>query len=157
MHGEIADLEPITAEEFLRRSKQPENKFASLVYVGENFSSRNPTRNQWHQLAQDAGVTVHQGFKDLDYRSLQAEPVHLISFEHARGLDFNAQHGISLLIAAPLPHERALQQLMGRVGRYGQPCTRHIIADLPSGCLNKKLLDHHGSIVKRYDRLVNKQ
>ena len=123
------------------------------MYVGDGRTAR----DHWQNLARDAGLTDKPSFKDGDYRNLQADPVHLIKFEHTRGLDFNAEHGISLLIAAPLAHERALQQLMGRVGRYGQPCTRHILADLPNGCLNKKLLDLHGSIVKRYDRLVNRQ
>ena len=123
------------------------------MYVGDSTG----VRNHWLELARGQRLSVHQAFKDADYRSLQAKPVHLIKFEHARGLDFNAEHGISLLIAAPLPHERALQQLMGRVGRYGQPCTRFILAGLPNSSLNKKLLDHHESIVKRYDRLVGSQ
>ena len=152
VHGKVGDLLRITAEEFLTRHKRPENKYACLVYIGDAPS----VRNEWKNLARDAGLTSNQSFKDADYRNLRTDTVHLIKFEHTRGLDFNSEHGISLLIAAPLPHERALEQLMGRVGRYGQPCTRHILAGLDS-CLNKKLLDHHEDVVKRYDRLVAKQ
>ena len=152
VHGRVADLLPITAEEFLTRNKRPENKYACLVYIGDAPA----VRNEWKNLARDAGLPTNGTFKDADYRNLQTGTVHLIKFEHTRGLDFNSEHGISLLIAAPLPHERALEQLMGRVGRYGQPCTRHILAGLDS-CLNRKLLDHHQDVVKRYDRLVARQ
>lgn len=41
-------------------------------------------------------------------------------------MDFRAAPGcgIDLLIATQLPNERALVQLLGRVGRYGQECSR---------------------------------
>ena len=41
-------------------------------------------------------------------------------------MDFRAEagHGIDLLVTAQLNNDRALVQLLGRVGRYGQDCGR---------------------------------
>ena len=52
------------------------------------------------------------------YRDLKESVVYLLKPDQIRGTDFGATKAISLLIAAPVAHERALQQLLGRVGRY---------------------------------------
>ena len=44
-----------------------------------------------------------------------------------RGVDYRAKSdtvGIALLIMSPMPSERALIQLFGRVGRYYERCKR---------------------------------
>ena len=47
-------------------------------------------------------------------------------------MDFRAEagHGIDLLITVQLPNDRALVQLLGRVGRYGQDCGRWKLAEV---------------------------
>ena len=52
-----------------------------------------------------------------------------IDQRHARGIDFRAatEDGISLLITCPVNSDRALVQLLGRVGRYGQRCSRFLL------------------------------
>ena len=47
-------------------------------------------------------------------------------------MDFRAEagHGIDLLITYQLPNDRALVQLLGRVGRYGQECGRWKLAEV---------------------------
>ena len=48
-----------------------------------------------------------------------------------RGMDYKApEHGIALLIANALSSERLLDQALGRVGRYGEPCDRYKLGDL---------------------------
>ena len=46
-------------------------------------------------------------------------------------MDYKApEHGIALLIANALSSERLLDQALGRVGRYGEPCDRYKLGDL---------------------------
>ena len=63
------------------------------------------------------------------YRQLQPDTVTVIDQRHSRGIDFRAatEDGISLLVASQLPNQRALKQLLGRVGRYGQRCSRYLL------------------------------
>ena len=71
-------------------------------------------------------------FDPATYRQLEAGTVMIIEARHGRGLDFRAMEGgsIDLLVAAQLPHQRALVQLLGRVGRYGQACGRFKLTGL---------------------------
>ena len=65
-------------------------------------------------------------FDSQTYRKLAPNTVTYINKFQARGVDFRAVagRGIDLLITCQLPNDRALVQLMGRVGRYGQECSR---------------------------------
>ena len=60
-------------------------------------------------------------FNPKTYRYMAPNTVTFINAKHARGVDFRAKtgHGIELFAMCQLPNDRALIQLMGRVGRYG--------------------------------------
>ena len=47
-----------------------------------------------------------------------------------RGLDYRAECGIALLIAAPLDNDRAFMQALGRTGRMDDHCKRFVIKGL---------------------------
>ena len=78
-------------------------------------------------------LTVTKFNETLEYRSLEPKTVTLISDQQARGLDFMSAdgNGIDLLIAGQVNHLRALEQLFGRVGRSGEPCTLSILDSVP--------------------------
>ena len=47
----------------------------------------------------------------------------------ARGVDYRAAertHGIALLVMSASKSKRAYEQLLGRVGRYREPCLRYV-------------------------------
>ena len=71
-------------------------------------------------------------FDPKTYRDLAPNTVTLIEAKQARGVDFRAAPGcgIDLLITCQLPNDRALVQVMGRVGRYGQECSRWKLAEV---------------------------
>ena len=53
--------------------------------------------------------------------------------ELTRGVDYRAAsgtRGIALLVMSASPNERAYLQLLGRVGRYREPCKRFIWDEL---------------------------
>ena len=58
------------------------------------------------------------------FRNLQKKHVYLLNSDGARGIDFSAEDGIDLFVMVSSPNLRAYQQLLGRVGRYNQPCSR---------------------------------
>ena len=63
-------------------------------------------------------------------KQLTSNDVYLITEpELARGVDYRAAsgtHGISLLVMSASKSDRAYVQLLGRVGRYGEPCQRFV-------------------------------
>ena len=111
------DLPSISWENFMA-PKRSNN--ARLVYVArfERIPSRYKDGLQ--------KPFVYTPFDPKKYRQLAPNTVTVIGWRQARGVDFRAVQGcgIDLLITCQLPNERALVQLMGRVGRYGQECTR---------------------------------
>ena len=60
-------------------------------------------------------------------RSLRREVVIITDLDLVRGVDYKTidGRGLELLIARPLPSQRELKQLKGRVGRYGEACARY--------------------------------
>ena len=64
-------------------------------------------------------------------------------------MDFRAEagHGIDLLITIQLPNDRSLVQLLGRVGRYGQDCSRWKLAEVET------LVNEKAARKLRYDIL----
>ena len=84
------------------------------------------------------------------YRNLQKHSVYVIKSDGARGIDFSAEDGIDLMVMAPSPNIRAYQQLLGRVGRYNQPCFRAILkgASMVDEDAERKL---NGEIARRTD------
>ena len=66
-------------------------------------------------------------------RALTKRQLLIISdLELVRGVDYRSGDGlgIDLLIAHSLPTTRELKQLLGRVGRYGEPCSRYHVNSL---------------------------
>ena len=66
-------------------------------------------------------------------RALKPQQVLIISdIKLVRGVDYRSVDGagIDLLIAFALPTSRELKQLKGRVGRYGEPCSRFHVDSL---------------------------
>lgn len=111
------DLSTISWEQFLAPTR---SKNARLVYVTrlERFPAK-------FNAALPKGFT-EAPFDPKTYRKLAPCTVTFIDRRHARGVDFRALAGcgIDLLITCQLPNDRALVQLLGRVGRYGQECSR---------------------------------
>ena len=56
----------------------------------------------------------------------------ITDLELVRGVDYRSVNrlGIDLLIAHSLPTTRELKQLLGRVGRYGEQCSRYHVNSL---------------------------
>ena len=66
-------------------------------------------------------------------RALKEQQLFIITeLELVRGVDYRSVDGggINLLIAHSLPTTRELKQLLGRVGRYGEPCSRYYVNSL---------------------------
>ena len=95
---------------------------ARLVYVPKVEKLEEKLQN----LPEYLSVTP---FSMETYKKLQPDTVTIIDQRHSRGVDFRAatEDGISLLVTSQLPNERALKQLLGRVGRYGQRCSRFLL------------------------------
>ena len=111
------DLSTISWENFMS-PKRSNN--ARLVYLSR--LDRIPPKYK-DELQKPFSYTP---FDHRSYRQLAPNSVTLVCWRQARGVDFRAIKGcgIDLLIAHQLPNERALVQLLGRVGRYGQDCSR---------------------------------
>ena len=121
--GEKENLPELTLEEFLDPGR---SQAARLVYCTKADRWMAAAANL---LPSSARVTR---FDPATYKQLEAGTVMVIEPRHGRGLDFRAMEGgsIDLLVAAQLPHQRALVQLLGRVGRYGQACGRFKLTGL---------------------------
>ena len=66
-----------------------------------------------------------------------------------RGVDYRAApgtKGIALLLMHEMPSERALVQLLGRVGRFNEFCQRFRWVELPSLVSEKKVEQLNRSI-----------
>ena len=75
-----------------------------------------------------------------DLRNLDENHCLLVtSLELMRGVDYHAPGGvgIDLLVATDFPSTRAYQQGLGRVGRYGEPCSRFKWEGLISNLVNE--------------------
>lgn len=97
--------------------------FAKLVFASEGDVEK------FKSIAVMKKMTVEVNTEDVDkIRSLTSKSFLIITkHELTRGVDYISKSGASLLIAAPLPHQRAFQQCLGRVGRGGTPCKRYIL------------------------------
>ena len=82
--------------------------------------------------------------------------VTFISEKEARGLDFKAKFpgGIDLLITNQVGHNRALAQLLGRVGRTGQPCGRYLLDKFDHAVNENQAMKVRQLISERYERVV---
>ena len=133
------------AQFFENKSTRPR-----LVYVGE----RSATEQSIRLHATNAGLQVEISPKQAaEYRNLQKGVVYLMKQDQLRGIDFRAQDGISLLVAAPVAHMRALDQLCGRVGRYREPCSRFLADHLPNPVCPVLSNRHTQAIVRRIEQL----
>ena len=95
-------------------------------------------------------------FDPETYRQLAAGTVMIIEPRHARGLDFRAADGagIDLLVTSQLIHDRALVQLLGRVGRYGQGCRRFKLDGLGALVNEKSARQYRHSFSDRVEKLA---
>ena len=134
------DLQDITWEQFAdpRRTKN-----ARLVYVARTDKAQDKYRDTLPE-----GLAL-AAFNPKTYRQLAPNSVTIIDWRHARGVDFRAEagHGIDLLITIQLPNDRSLVQLLGRVGRYGQDCSRWKLAEVET------LVNEKAARKLRYDIL----
>ena len=61
------------------------------------------------------------------------------------------QNGIDLLVACQVTHQRALVQLLGRVGRNGQACGRYLLDTIGSAIEERKETEHRQGISERFE------
>ena len=74
-------------------------------------------------------------------RALKKQQLFIITdLSLVRGVDYRSADGlgIDLLIAHSLPTTRELKQLLGRIGRYGEPCSRYHVNSLSKETLVNK-------------------
>ena len=87
-------------------------------------------------------LDIHINCKEIKtLRALKEQQLFIISdLQLVRGVDYRSvdELGIDLLIAYPLPTTRELKQLKGRVGRYGEPCSRFHVESLTQETLVNK-------------------
>ena len=125
-----------------------------LVYVDST-----PKKKDITVSAKAAGLkVVDSPLQPKQYRDLQPNVVYMLKREQIRGTDFQAKGGISLLIASPVEHDRELQQVLGRVGRYREPCKRFYakeIGELKDLICFSKSNNHTKRINRRLEALDN--
>ena len=61
------------------------------------------------------------------------------------------QNGIELLVTCQVTHQRALVQLLGRVGRNGQACARYLLDTIGSAIEESKETEHRQGVSERFE------
>ena len=103
-----------------------------LIYVDEN------QREDLEKLAKAKNINVVSNTDDINIiRAVGTRCLIVSKEEYMRGVDYRSTYGIDLMIAKQLSNKRAYEQALGRVGRYGEPCSRYMIEGLENGW-NKK-------------------
>ena len=97
----------------------------------------------FRKLAEEWGYDVlynHRNIEDL--RNLTHQYCMIVTdIELMRGVDYHTpefESGIDLLIARDFPNTRAYTQGLGRVGRYGEACTRWVWDKFTDKVVNEK-------------------
>ena len=114
------DDEDVTIDQFLQRS----NGYAKIIYNTDAL----------YALPSNLTIT-ERNCRDKDrLRSLSKDDVLLITEPILKiGIDYRASEGttgIALLVMSSVSSERAYIQLLGRVGRYYEPCKRFLWSEL---------------------------
>ena len=114
--------ENASVEKFLRDSRG----FAKIVYCTD------PSHPEITKIGSRFNLRDHE---DLDrLRQLRHDDIALITDPLlARGVDYRAAEGtegIALLVISACDNDRAYVQLLGRVGRYREPCLRYVWSGL---------------------------
>ena len=103
-----------------------------LIYVDENQVEN------LEKLAIEKGLKVITNTEDMNIiRAVGTRCLIVSKEEYMRGVDYRSTYGIDLMIAKQLSNKRAYEQALGRVGRYGEPCSRYMDEGLENGW-NKK-------------------
>ena len=121
-----------------------------LIYIDE------AQRENLEKLALDKGLTVVSNTDDMDIiRAIGNRCLIVSEVDYMRGVDYRSNNGIDLMIAKQLPNKRAYEQALGRVGRYGEPCSRHILEGLGNGWNENSQMELEGKInLKIHDKEV---
>ena len=118
MEGSVGPVEVATASASLSRFFAESEGWARLIY------NTNPSV----EIHKRATLTNHGNLARL--KQLTSSDVVLITDPLlARGIDYRAAprtRGIALLVMSACKSERAYVQLLGRVGRYREPCLRYV-------------------------------
>ena len=144
--AEAKNLAELTVEEFMDPGR---SRSARLVYCyrpDKMMATLAKLVEPGHRLTR---------FDRETYRQMEPGTTMVIEPRHARGLDFRAidGEGIDLLVTSQLGHDRALVQLLGRVGRYGQECRRYKLAKLGPLVNTKSARACRHSFVNRAEKL----
>ena len=103
-----------------------------LIYVDES------QRENLERQAIEKGLEVISNTEDMKIIRAVGTRCLIVSKEkYMRGVDYRSIYGIDLMIAKQLSNKRAYEQALGRVGRYGEPCSRYMVEGLENGW-NKK-------------------
>ena len=104
-----------------------------------------------HEICQRATLTNHEDLARL--KQLTVNDVLLITDPTlARGVDYRAAegtHGIALFVMSACDSDRAYVQLLGRVGRYREPCLRYVWDGLRSEVDSLKQATMLGNLRRR--------
>ena len=82
----------------------------------------------------DKGLKVKINTDDMRIiRAVGTQCLIVSKEEYMRGVDYRSSYGIDLMLAKQLSNKRAYEQALGRVGRYGEPCSRYMVSGLEPG------------------------
>ena len=144
--AEARDLAELTVEEFMDPGRSQSARLVYCYRTDKMMAILAKLVEPGHRLTR---------FDRETYRQMEPGTTMVIEPRHARGLDFRAidGEGIDLLVASQLGHDRALVQLLGRVGRYGQECRRYKLAKLGPLVSTKSARACRHSFVNRAEKL----